>query len=115
MAGDVQVATDVDEVMDVDVDTVDTAPVESSPETEPEVMEELEGTDDFDTMELASVLAFTQQLTNSSDDMDVRYGARSGRCNLQQYHECDYSHLTLHHTMTQYHDNLGLKVFGEQG
>ena len=40
---DAQEATDVDEVMDIDVNTVETASVNSSPDTEPESTEELEG------------------------------------------------------------------------
>ena len=76
--------TDTAEVMDADTDAVDTASTDSSPETKPEGIKELEGTDELETMELANILdtAVIQQLTNLSDDMDVRYGARSWRYNL---------------------------------
>jgi len=60
-------------VMDIDVDTVDTASVNSSPEIESEDTVELAGTDELECLELASEC---RQLTNSSDDLDIRYGAR---------------------------------------
>jgi len=56
VAVDVQVDTDVDEVMDIDVDNVDAASVNSSRDTKPEGTEELEGTDEFECLELASEL-----------------------------------------------------------
>ena len=70
---DAQAATDVDEVMEIDVDTVETASVNSSPDTEPESTEELEGTDELESLELASELdtAVNQQLTSSSEDLDT--------------------------------------------
>jgi len=59
---------------------MDTTSVNSSPDTEREDTEEIEGNNDLESPELATELytAVTQQLTNTSDDMDIRYGARSG-------------------------------------
>ena len=81
--------TDADEVMDFDVDTVDTASVNSSTDNKPEGTdelegtEELEGTDELESLKLASELdTSVTQLTNSSDDEDIGYGAGSGIFNL---------------------------------
>jgi len=65
VAVDAQVATEIVEVMDIDMDTVDTASVKSSPDTKPEDIEELECTDKLESLELASELdaAVTQELT----------------------------------------------------
>jgi hypothetical protein len=80
VAVDAQVDSEVEEVMDIDVDTMDTTSVNSSTDTEREDTEEIEGNNDLESPELATELdtAVTQQLTNTSDDMDIRDGARSG-------------------------------------
>ena len=80
VAIDAQVTNEVDQVMDIDVDIVYTASVNSYPDTEPKGAEELEGTDELESLEWASELdtTVTQQLNNSSDDMDIRYVTRSG-------------------------------------
>jgi len=109
---DAQLATEVYEVMDIDVDTVCTAYGNSSPDAEPEGTEELEGTDELEILALAIELdtAVTQQLTNSSDDMDIRYEARSGRHYLRPRCELDYG-LLMHSTMSI----LGLKFWVNKG
>ena len=77
---------------------------------------ELEGTKELESLELACEpdTATIQQLNNTFDDMDIRYGARLGHYNLRPLHKRYYGHLILN-IMTQYHVNRGLKMFGEQG
>jgi hypothetical protein len=52
------------------------------------------------------------------DEMELRYGACSGRYDLRPRRPRDYSHLhaTMHHIcMTQYNLKRGLQIFGNDG
>jgi hypothetical protein len=55
---------------------------------------------------------------NLEDEMELRYGAHSGRYDLRPRRPCDYSHLhaTMDHTcMTQYNLKRSLQIFGNDG
>jgi hypothetical protein len=49
------------------------------------------------------------------ENMDTRYGARSGHYNLRPRKAPDYSHIHTTVAMTQYSMKKGLEVFGEAG
>jgi Reverse transcriptase (RNA-dependent DNA polymerase)/Zinc knuckle len=111
----VEINNEIIDVPDND-DLDDVIPIEVDEAMELEINEDNEENDDsIDDVVNENI---NQPRPNIEEEMDSRYGARTGAYNLRPHRPRDYGHLHIaleNVCMTQYSVKQGLKIFGMEG